>query len=300
MNPTSPGPRPQLLACAGLAAMLALPADGIADDAADQRPVVRLAAVNTPYQSGLLASLLPDFEKASGYRVELYGGSDVYRQAELGNADILISHYGKAPVEEFVTSGKGTWPRPVFSNQSVLVGPASDPAKIRGMTDPFEAMRKIVASGSHYVAPSYPVGRYLSELLLAGAGDPERGSWYTESREPKGRAMQFAEQKGAYTIWGSFPFERFRRRHGTSLEVMVFDTPVFHRLMAVIRVSPERFTGVNSEGARALEAYLLSPATQAAIAAFREEGMDKQTWWPAAIDNNPSQLLGLGGDEDED
>jgi len=300
MNPTRPAPRARLLARAALAITLAVPVGGHAANLEDERPVVRLASVNTPYQSGLLAALMSDFEKSSGYRVELYGGSDVYRQAELGNADILISHYGKAPAEEFVTSGKGSWPQQVFSNQSVLVGPGDDPAKIRGMTDPFEAMRRIVASGSPYVVPSYPVGRYLTELLLAGAGNPERGSWYVETREPKGRAMQFAQQRGAYTIWGSFPFERFRRRHGTSLEVMVFDTPVFHRLMAVVRVSPEKFTGVNAEGARALEAYLLAPATQAAIAVFREEGMDRQTWWPAAVANNPAQLLGLGGDEDDD
>jgi ABC-type tungstate transport system permease subunit len=70
--------------------------------------------------------------------------------------------------------------------------------------------------------------------------------------------------------------------------------------MAVVRVSPEKFTGVNAEGARALEAYLLAPATQAAIAAFREEGMDRQTWWPAAVANNPAQLLGMDGDEDDD
>ena len=182
--------------------------------------------------------MLPEFEKATGYRVEVYSGSDVYRQAELGKADILISHYGKAPVEQFVLTGKGAWPRPVFSNQIVLMGPTSDPAKIRGMTNPFDAMKKIAASGSKYVAASDPGGRYLSELLLAGAGNPERGTWYIEARESKERAMKFAEERKAYTIWGSFPFERFRRKHDTGLEVMVWDTPIFHRVMATIVVSP--------------------------------------------------------------
>jgi ABC-type tungstate transport system permease subunit len=55
-------------------------------------------------------------------------------------------------VEQFVTSGKGLWPRPMFASQAVLVGPESDPTKIRGMTDPFEAIRKIVASGSPLLA----------------------------------------------------------------------------------------------------------------------------------------------------
>jgi tungstate transport system substrate-binding protein len=287
------------LARIALVAMQALAAATGVARAEDARPVVRLAVVNSPAQSGLVAALLPEFEKASGYRVEVYSGSDVYRQAELGKADILISHYGKAPVEQFVTSGGGALPRPVFSNQSVLVGPKTDPAGIRGMQDPVEAMRKIAASESPYVAATYPVGRYLSELLLAGAGNPKRGAWYIETDLAKGRVMELAAEKGAYTIWGSFPFERFRRRHDTNLEVMVGDTPIFHRVMATIVVSPAKFPGVNVEGARALEAYLLLPATQASIAAFREPGLDRQTWWPAGLDNNPAQILGMPGDDEE-
>jgi tungstate transport system substrate-binding protein len=293
-------PCARTLACAALAVLVVLPFLGGAARAEEKRPVVRLAVVNTPYQSGLLASLLPQFEKTSGYRVEVYSGSDVYEQAESGKVDLLISHYGKAPVEQFVTSGKGAWPRPVFSNQAVLVGPKDDPAKIRGMTDPIAAMKKIIASGSRFLATSNAGERYLSELLIAGAGNPQRGAWYIATDKSKGRAMTFAEEKGAYTIWGSFPFERFRRKHATGLEVMVWDTPIFHRVMATIVVNPEKFPGANAQGARALEAYLLTPAAQAAIAGFREEGLDRQTWWPAGRNNNPAQLLGLTGEEAEE
>jgi ABC-type tungstate transport system permease subunit len=69
--------------------------------------------------------------------------------------------------------------------------------------------------------------------------------------------------------------------------------------MATIVVSPAKFPGVNAEGARALESYLLLPATQASIAAFREPGLDRQTWWPAGLDNNPAQILGMPGDDEE-
>ena len=289
---------PRVPGLALLAVLLGMPLPAAADEASP--PVLRVATVNTPYQSGLMASLLPAFEKASGYRVELYGGSDVYAQAELGKADLVISHYGKSPVEAFVASGKGLWPHPVFSNQSVLVGPKDDPAKIRGLRDPFEAMRRIAASGAPFVATGNPGARYLTEVLMAGAGNPPRGAWYIQTDQAKGRAMQFAAEKGAYTIWGSFPFERFRRKHETSLEVMVWDTPVFHRVMATIVVNPEKIPGANAEGARALEAYLLSPATQAAIAAFREEGLDRQTWWPAGRDNNPARMLGMTGEDSEE
>jgi len=289
-----------LLFCTLMVAALAQAPGAGAVSAEDSMPLVRVASVNTPYQSGLLASLLPAFEKASGYRVEVYGGSDVYDRAEQGKADLVISHYGKPPVEAFVGSGKGLWPRPVFSNQSVLVGPRDDPAKIRGMTDPFGAMKKILASGAPFLVTGNPGARYLSELLIAGAGNPPRGAWYVETDQSRGRAMQLAAEKGAYTIWGSFPFERFRRRHDTGLEVMMWNTPVFHRVMATVVVNPEKVPGVNAEGAKALEAYLLSPATQASIAAFREEGLARQTWWPAGRDNDPARMLGMSGEDAED
>jgi tungstate transport system substrate-binding protein len=271
-----------------------------ASSAGESRPMVRLAVVNTPYQSGLLAALLPAFEQSSGYRVEVYGGSDVYARAELGKADIVISHYGKSPVEEFVTRGKGLWPRPVFSNQLVLVGPREDPAKVRGLSDPFEAMKRIAASGAPFVVAANPGARYIAEVLMAGAGHPRKGTWYIETELERGQAMQFAAGKGAYTIWGAFPFERFRRRRDTGLEVMVRNTPVFHRVMATVVVNPEKTPGVNAEGAKALEAYLLSPPAQAAIAAFREEGFDHQTWWPAGRDNDPAWMLGTAGEDRED
>jgi len=81
---------------------------------------------------------------------------------------------------------------------------------------------------------------------------------------------------------------------------MVWNTPVFHRVMATIVVNPEKTPGVNAEGAKALEAYLLSPPAQGAIAAFREEGLDHQTWWPAGRDNDPAWMLGTAGEDRED
>jgi tungstate transport system substrate-binding protein len=284
----------------GVLLLAALLQSGSAVLAADAPAIVRLAVVNTPQQSGLLAALLPGFEKASGYRVEVYSGSDVYDRARSGKADIVISHWGKAGVEPFVMSGLGLWPRMVFANQAVLVGPPGDPAGIRGMTDPYLALRKVAASGATFVCPANAGLRYLCEVLLAGAGNPDRARWYVETDEARGRAMRFAEDKGAYTLWGSFPFERFRRNQESSLEVMVWNASILQRTMATIVVNPERFPDVNVTGAKALEAYLLSPPAQAAVAAFREQGIEHQTWWPAARNNEPGRLLGITVEEGAD
>src|SRR5437667_12027412 len=66
-----------------------------------QGTVVRLAVVNTPAESGLLTDILPDFEKQSGLRVDLYAGSDAIIRARTGQVDPLISHFGHADRDAF-------------------------------------------------------------------------------------------------------------------------------------------------------------------------------------------------------
>src|SRR5438093_13382442 len=103
-----------------------------AANAAGQAPAVRLAVVNVPVDSGLLAAILPEFERSTGYRVEVdKRGDDLYEIVRQGKADLAISHFGHAGVEAFMAEDLGLWPRAVFANQAVLIGPSTDPAGIR-------------------------------------------------------------------------------------------------------------------------------------------------------------------------
>lgn len=65
---------------------------------------------------------------------------------------------------------------------------------------------------------------------------------------------------------------------------------MLHRVMASIRINPEKIQGINAEGALAFEKYLLSPRAQARIAAFRTNGVGEQLWWPAARNNSSEGL----------
>src|SRR5688500_6349696 len=67
-----------------------------------QTNVVRLAVVNTPAASGLLTDILPDFERHTGLRVDLYAGSDAIIRARNSQVDLLISHFGHADLEPFM------------------------------------------------------------------------------------------------------------------------------------------------------------------------------------------------------
>lgn len=102
----------------------------------------------------------------------------------------------------------------------------------------------------------------------------------------KGKAMNFADAKQAYTIWGAMPFLRWKSQHSSNLVLLVTADSMIQRVMATVRVNPRKFPEVNAAGAGALEKYLLTLAAQAKIAAFRTAGSDEQLWWPAGRNNS--------------
>ena len=259
-----------------------------------QSSVVRLQTVVVPADAGLLAALLPDFEKVTGYRVEVSKGEQVYDMARQGAADLVLSHYGHSQVDDFMADGLGLWPRAVFANQSVLVGPASDPAGIRGMADAVEAFRRIAQTKSRFLVNNAATEKYLGEVLWEAAGSPDPAGWYTDMGLRDQPVVQAAERSDAYVLWGIVPFLKFKEATNSRLEAAVTDDPLLQRMMMTVIVNPEKIAGVNVAGAAALQKYLTSPATQARIRTFRSLGVSQQLFWPAGRDNIGSFLSDNG------
>lgn len=257
-----------------------------AGEAIGQAKLIRLEVVRVAEQSGLLGELLPAFEEQSGYRVQVHASTtDVFQRARRGEADLVISHYGFDEVERFVKDGFGFWPRMVFANQATILGPPSDPARIRGLADAVEAFRRIAEARAPFIKNDLPVLAYLTEILWEGAGRPDRTGWYLDLGLSEQEAVVTASENGAYTLWGVDPFVRFVATHPLEEEMLCVGDPILQRVMVSVVVDPERVKGVNVEGARALEQYLLTPGTQARIRALRYPGYEAAFWWPAGPQN---------------
>ncbi len=247
--------------------------------------VVRVAVVNTPARSGLLEKLLEGFEEEHSLLVQVWSGEEVFERAVAGEADLVIAHYGKHGTSEFVQAGHGRWPRIVFANQAALIGPASDPAGIRGMTSASEALQRVAQSPAPFASNALPGISFLTELLARrGALDPD-GDWMLQTQVASSRTAEAAAEADAYFIWGAVPFLRWEQRHGAGMEILVWEDPAFQRVMASMVVEPSKVAGVNAEGAEVLQRWLLSAEVQARVAAFRQPEFDGQLWWPAARNN---------------
>lgn len=256
--------------------------------------LVRLFSVPTPQDGGLYDDILPEFQRQTGYQVELTEQSDVYAPARDGQADVVISHYGHADAQAFVQEGFGQWPQTVFSNQLALLGISDDPAQVRDLDDLVEAFHRIAETQSPYIVNNAPHIEYLSEILWHGADRPEKGEWYSPDLGPEKRPdLEATAQQGGYVIWGLIPFLKNQQRSPVDLQPLVLSDPLLRRIMMSVAVNPDKVTGVNVEGVTAFQQYLLAPATQARIRALRLPGIDQQIWWPAGRDNASSLLAEL-------
>ena len=250
-----------------------------------QAKTVRLAMVNVP--DDVVRPLLGDFAAQSGQRAEIvYTGNDPFAIAREGKADLVIAHYGHEGVEPFITEKYGLWPHVVFANQIALLGPPGDPAHVRGLTDATEAFRRIAASRTRFLVNSSEGNKYIEEILWARAGAPAKGDWYLDRHVQGPEAAREAAKDGAYTLWGVPPFLRLKRQTPLALEPLVVADPIFQRIMVAIVVDAKKVNAVNSAGAEAFQAFLLAPATQAKIAAFRYPELNQQVWWPAGRHNS--------------
>jgi tungstate transport system substrate-binding protein len=163
---------------------------------------LRLATTTSVYDSGLLDRLLPAFTKASGVQVEVLavGTGQALLLAERKDVDAVLTHAPELE-EEALRRGIIAEPFCLAKNSFLLVGPAGDPAGVRGAEDIRAALRRIAQARALFVSRGDRSGTHLKELALwQAAGLIPQGDWYLESGAGMGQTLVLAAEKGAYTL----------------------------------------------------------------------------------------------------
>jgi tungstate transport system substrate-binding protein len=276
-----------------LAVALVLPAWGsaMAQTAPDASKIVRLFAVRTEFDSGLLDGLIADFEKQTGYRIQHSSGRDTYEElAKAGKVDVILSHYRHTGLGDFVTKGYGLWPEPVMANITGFLAPPDDPAHIKGLTDGTEMFRRIASAQAKFIVNGDPNSRYLLDTLWNAAGKPDRQGWYIDPGLEGLDAAKRAAADKAYMTWGVTAFIAAKKDNDLSLDLVIPTGSLMQRVMVCVVVNPNKVPHANVAGAKALQKYLLAPATQARIEAFRYAGLDMAVFLPAGRNNEDDVL----------
>ncbi len=263
--------------------MIALAAALTGPRAQAQERFIVMASTTSTEQSGLFGHLLPIFTRETGIavRVVAQGTGQALATARKGDADVVFVH-DRVAEERFVAQGYGLARREVMYNDFVVVGPKSDPAKIAGGNDVTAALRSVAQAKQPFVSRGDKSGTHAAELRFweQSGVDPHTGdgSWYRESGSGMGPTLNVAAQMNAYTIADRATWLNFRNR--ADLAILVQGDKRLFNQYGVIVVNPARHPHVKRALAQEFADWVVSPAGQDAIAAYKLGG--EQLFFPNA------------------
>ena len=254
----------------------------VAIDAQSTRSLI-LATTTSTQDSGLLDVLIPRFEKERGIEVKVIavGTGAALRMAARGDADAILVH---APAAErpYVQSGDLVDGRGVMHNDFVIVGPAGDPAGVRGLKIINDVMRAIAARG-RFVSRGDDSGTHTEEMALwAAAGiDPRSLERREETGQGMGATLNVADQKGTYTLSDRGTYLSLRKRLG--LVILFQGDARLRNVYHVYAVNPAKHPRARRAEANALIDFLVSAPIQRAIAAFKRDEYGEPLFFPDAM-----------------
>ena len=240
---------------------------------------LRMATTTSTENSGLLKVLLPKFEAATGIHVQVIavGTGKAVKLGESGDVDVVLVH-ARQLEDAFVASGGGIDRRDVMYNDFILVGPAADPARVRGQKDVIQGMERIASAGAKFISRGDNSGTDIMEKAYWKAAniDPKGKPWYISAGLGMGEVLNMAAQMSAYTLSDRATYGAYRAKTGLDI-VLAGDTRMFNPY-GIIAVNPAKHRGVNYTDATKLIEWITSPAGQQAIADFKVNG--EQVFFP--------------------
>jgi tungstate transport system substrate-binding protein len=241
---------------------------------------ITLSSTTSTEDSGLFGHILPLFRTMSGFDVHVVavGTGQALAIGMRGDADALLVH-DRPGEDKFVAEGYGIDRRDVMYNDFVIVGPKSDPAGIRALTDARAALRRIAAGRAVFASRGDDSGTNRMELRLwksAGIEPDKRGGWYRDLGQGMGPTLNVAAALDAYTLTDRATWANFKNRQ--NLEILTDGDAALFNPYGSILVDPIKWPHVKAAPARAWHEWLTSKPGLDAITSYRIGG--EQLFFP--------------------
>lgn len=257
--------------------------------AALANPNIILATTTSTQDSGLLDVLVPMFEEQTGYTVQTVavGTGEALKMGEEGNADVLLVHAPSSEVT-FMEGGHGQDRFLVMHNDFIIVGPAEDPAAIKGL-DPKDAFVAIYNAGAPFVSRGDDSGTHKKEVSFWQKAelDPVGQAWFFETGQGMGASLTVASEKQAYILTDHATY--LANKDNLQLEILLEGNNTLLNVYHVITVNSAKSDKINYEGALAFANFIVAPETQAVIAEFGVEKFGQPLFIPDA-GKDPAEL----------
>ena len=242
-----------------------------------------LATTTSTQDSGLLDVLVPAFEASTACKVKTVavGSGAALKLGEEGNADVLMVH-SPAAEKTFMEGDFGVNRQLLMHNMFEVVGPAADPAGIKGMTSAKDAFTKIADAKSTFVSRGDGSGTETKEKAIwKAAGITPAGDWYVQSGTGMGPTLQITSEKKGYTLTDNATWLATKANLDLAPMVDAGD-PSLLNIYHVIQVNPAKWPKVNAACAAAFSDYTLSADGQKLIGEFGVDKFGQQLFVPDA------------------
>ncbi|PKN36474.1 MAG: tungsten ABC transporter substrate-binding protein [Deltaproteobacteria bacterium HGW-Deltaproteobacteria-2] len=241
--------------------------------AAPKQKNIILATTTSTQDTGLLDVLIPIFEKKTGYFVKTIavGSGQAMKMGEKGEADVMLVHSPDAE-KKFVADGFGINRQLVMHNDFIIVGPGTDPAKIKGVKSSAEALKMVAKAEGLFLSRGDNSGTHAKEKVLWKKAEvtPAGQKWYQETGLGMGQTLNVAAEKKGYTLTDRGTYLSLKKNLG--LDILVEGDAALLNIYHVIEVNSAKWPKANAAGAKAFADFMVSQNTQKIIKTF---GVDK-------------------------
>ncbi|MFZ5450486.1 MAG: extracellular solute-binding protein [Thermodesulfobacteriota bacterium] len=235
---------------------------------------IKCASTTSTQNSGLFDYLLPIFEKKTGIKVDVVavGTGAAIEIGKRGDADVVMVH-AKNQELKAVKEGAFVNRHDLMYNDFVIIGPANDPLKIKGLKSAVEAFKKIAGGGGSFVSRGDKSGTNTKELAVwkAAGLDPKGKKWYLEVGQGMAKTQRIANEKRAYTLTDRGTWLATKDKDKLEMAIVVEGDPVLFNQYGVMAVNPEKHKNAKYKEAMIFIDWLISPEGQKAIAAFKDK-----------------------------
>jgi tungstate transport system substrate-binding protein len=260
---------------------------------AETQKFILLSSTIGPIDAGIVDALESGFEKETSIRVRHVGAGTgaALNIAKQGSVDLVMVH-AKALEEKFIAEGYGTERIDLMYNDFVIVGPAADPAGIKGISRATEALKRVSEKGALFISRGDKSGTHVAELdLWEKAGVKPKGSWYVvyeKGSQGNAPTLRYADEKGAYTFMDRATFLTLQKE--IKLVILVEKDEALLNYISLIPVNPKKFPAAHYEDAMLFVKWLTSPEKgQLLIRDFGKEKYGSPLFFPNSREWRSSQ-----------
>ena len=237
------------------------------------RDYIIVQSTTSTASTGLLDHLSKIFYEETGIEVRAVavGTGQAIKNAMRGDGDLLLVHSKKDEIE-FVKNGFGVKRFDIMYNDFIIVGPKTDPAKVKNFKNLKEILKKLLDENHSFVSRDDNSGTHKKELSLWKTYnlDPTNFSKYIKTGVGMLSTLNISSEINGYTLTDRASWIAFQNKE--FLEVLYEDDELLFNPYGIIALNPDKFPHVEFTKSNQFIDWLLSKKGKTLIEEFRVSG----------------------------